>query len=943
MKKVFVYKGIAFRLACQLIITLSLFFGCSNQERNQAGGTRPETVADATYFFDQEEVTKIQFDLSEQLMLPMEHALQSASFNRDGNSMHYDTLSFYINNRPVFLHSGEMHYFRIPESQWEDYIIKARNGGLNCISTCVYWGIHEPRNNVWNFSGRYDVARFIELCRKHEMLVILRIGPVINAETRNGGLPQWVRERLPGQYNNQLYPSPQWYLDEVRDWYEQLATQVKMHFPSYGGNVIKIQLDNETNCSWVWGRKETQKDAQVTADQYLKMAMEAGFEGPFSGTYWEPGFTVRPTGTLPVTGAYPIMAWSYDSYPVISHLRMHDARGHYHGFPPESYDKYPVFCAENQGGAGYYTVTPDDFPAGYNFIDIAGGVNATNYYMYAGGTNPQRYPGPWFDQFTGRSIVHPDITKMSYDLMTPLGEFQQTRGTYHPVRRLGLFLESYGGWLQRSRYMGQPGSATIMGKENQAGFRTTGSSGFIFVNSYLLPNDQRKTRASFEIVLKESRLEFPLYTDLVLYRNKPQIIPVRMDIDGVHFRYTTASPLTRFDGFAGRHLVFYSNGTNKAEYYLQNIDKSEVASYHSAVMHEADSGLVFVVDPSDENNIIVITREGTSPVIIKTFTEQQSLQTYRIKNLDSCLVLTDVVPIDFNNGKLRYEYDESNGKRAALSLYPTPGFSPQEKITRQWQESALKLRNSSMKLAYMSEKPGEYIVEIDPKEIPADAKEIYLNTTELDHSRGVELAVDGMMVADSYFRFSGDTSFTGWSFGLKRFLRSNSQQWVAEKQPDRNAYILYNKFSGKALYSSGTAVSMSSPGKLPDKTYMWDLVGSEESLSRVRSLETGMFLTAEGETVMMKHETEMPGQLWNISPSDECYVTIRNQESNTFLDLDEEIVKVNTPPSKLNVNISSYAFTKSMEHFSVSYEYGDYVKPVSFSFLKEGKAEIKLP
>jgi len=199
------------------------------------------------------------------------------------------------------------------------------------------------------------------------------------------------------------------------------------------------------------------------------------------------------------------------------------------------------------------------------------------------------------------------------------------------------------------------------------------------------------------------------------------------------------------------------------------------------------------------------------------------------------------------------------------------------------------------------------------------------------------------MVADSYFRFSGDSTFSGWSFGLKRFLRSNSQQWVTERQPGRNNYIIFNKLSGMALSSAGTEVSANSPGKSPGTAYTWELVQSDNNLYRVRSFETGMYLTAEGEAVMMKLETDTPGQLWDISHADECYVTIRNQASKKFLDYSEEKVEVNIPPSKLQVKITSYAFTKSMEKFSVSYEYGDYAKPVSLSFLKEGFAEIKLP
>ncbi len=240
----------------------------------------------------------------------MLEARANAAFNPQGNKVTYDRNLFYLNGKPVFIHAGEMQYYRTPETEWEDRILKAKNSGLNCISTYVNWGIVEPVEGVFNFAGRYDLHRFISLCRKHDMLVILRVGPIVNSELRNAGLPEWVRERLPGEYHSELYPTPEWYFNAVNIYYQQLANQVKEFFPSKGGNIVMVQIDNETHVSWIWGRKETRPAAQVTINRLQQLAKETGFEGPFSCTGWLGDLGVMAEGSLPLTGAYLLNEWS---------------------------------------------------------------------------------------------------------------------------------------------------------------------------------------------------------------------------------------------------------------------------------------------------------------------------------------------------------------------------------------------------------------------------------------------------------------------------------------------------------------------------------------------------------------------------------------------------------------------------------------------------------
>lgn len=42
-----------------------------------------------------------------------------------------------IDGKPVFLLSGETHYFRQPRSQWQHLLDEAKKMGLNCISSYV--------------------------------------------------------------------------------------------------------------------------------------------------------------------------------------------------------------------------------------------------------------------------------------------------------------------------------------------------------------------------------------------------------------------------------------------------------------------------------------------------------------------------------------------------------------------------------------------------------------------------------------------------------------------------------------------------------------------------------------------------------------------------------------------------------------------------------------
>ena len=50
---------------------------------------------------------------------------------------------FLFDGEPFFVYSGEIHYFRIPKDKWTDRLRKAKETGLNTISTYIPWNWHE--------------------------------------------------------------------------------------------------------------------------------------------------------------------------------------------------------------------------------------------------------------------------------------------------------------------------------------------------------------------------------------------------------------------------------------------------------------------------------------------------------------------------------------------------------------------------------------------------------------------------------------------------------------------------------------------------------------------------------------------------------------------------------------------------------------------------------
>jgi len=175
--------------------------------------------------------------------------------------------SFYLDEKKVFLISGEIHYFRIKRELWDKHLLAAKEAGLNAVSTYIPWAWHEYEEHIFDFEGsscpERDLSAWLERCNYHGMLCIVKPGPFILAEYRGAGLPDWFLEKDGKELKmknskGEIVPSdgvslfnPK-YLEKVGLWYDKIMPFIAERQLSAGGPIIMMQICNEIGVfSWL--------------------------------------------------------------------------------------------------------------------------------------------------------------------------------------------------------------------------------------------------------------------------------------------------------------------------------------------------------------------------------------------------------------------------------------------------------------------------------------------------------------------------------------------------------------------------------------------------------------------------------------------------------------------------------------------------------------------
>ncbi len=94
------------------------------------------------------------------------------------------------------MYGAAFFYERTPRAQWRQDLERYRAAGINTIDLYLIWNWHEPDAHTIDFDGhtnpRRDLRALFTLIHQLGFKVIVRPGPVIRNEWRNGGYPDWL-------------------------------------------------------------------------------------------------------------------------------------------------------------------------------------------------------------------------------------------------------------------------------------------------------------------------------------------------------------------------------------------------------------------------------------------------------------------------------------------------------------------------------------------------------------------------------------------------------------------------------------------------------------------------------------------------------------------------------------------------------------------------------
>ncbi len=491
-----------------------------------------------------------------------------------------------INGKPIFPVMGEFHYARYRAEDWERELAKMKAGGVDIVATYVFWIHHEEEKGIWDFSGRRDLRRFVELCEKCGLSVLLRIGPWCHGECRNGGSPDWIalQRDFPIRTDNETY------LFYVRRWFVRIEEQIHGLLFKDGGPIIGVQIENEY-------RAYAEKDHD-TRKRYMhkvkKIAVECGFAVPlYTATAWGTA-TLNEMETLPVLGGYADAAWdkSIDELPENAHFL----------FQPPMNDESIGSDLKKDDGDYDFDIDINAYP--YMTAELGGGMQMTRrrrvvidakdtealcvcmmgsgsallgYYMYHGGTNPMGKLSTMeeCDPKKSESNVLPIC---SYDFQAIIRENGDIHESYDLTRRHHIFLKAFP-WLANTDTVIPEGSASVPSDletlRYAVRYDTENGSGFVFLNNHCRKRVLAEHKdISFSISFNGKNIKTPKIT---LKNDDIKYLPFMLNLGDAILASSNATPLCNI----GKRWFFYTDDEPQYNFECGSADIITLSEYES--------------------------------------------------------------------------------------------------------------------------------------------------------------------------------------------------------------------------------------------------------------------------------------------------------------------------------------------------------------------------
>jgi beta-galactosidase len=598
------------------------------------------------------------------------HLKLGTHINAAGHTVNANSLYFTKDGKPWYPVMGEFHFSRYPKQRWEESILKMKAAGIDVIATYVFWIYHEEEEGKFNWEDNNNFRAFLELCKKHNMFVVARIGPWCHGEVRNGAFPDWIVKRGNMRKNNPEY------LASVQKLFNAIAGQTKGLYFKDGGPIIGAQIENEYRFNNPAGLEHI-----MTLKQ---MAVKAGIDVPFyTATGW-PGSNLKQTELVPVWGGYPEAPWDKRTTKIplsenylFSLLRSDPGIGsdllgkHQEDTTGYKGYLYPYATAEMGGGIQitYHRrpiIEADDVTA-MAYVKIGAGANLMGYYMFHGGSN---HVGKFTTLQESKATNYPnDYPIISYDFQAPIGQYGQIRPSYQGFKVLHSFLNNFGDRLVQYyptfanvKPGGAADSATL-----RFAVRSKEKSGFVFVNNFQrLVKMKDQTGVQFDFKLPGTHnIKFP-EKSLSIPSGTQAILPFNMDIEGCNLRYATVQPLLKIAGNVPTYVFFVPNGV-RPEYVFEKDNISQILPVEAGLSTRSDSYLLSPIKPGT-GCLTTLKLSNGKQVKILTLTQLQALNSWKstMKGIE-CLVLSQQ-DIAFSDRYLTVQ--SANNPIVALSIYP---------------------------------------------------------------------------------------------------------------------------------------------------------------------------------------------------------------------------------------------------------------------------------
>jgi len=489
-------------------------------------------------------------------------------------NLHYDEKSFIINGKRKFIYSGELHYFRIPPSQWYDRLLKCKRAFLNSIGAYIAWNWHEVKEGIFNFEGDRDLDRWLTIAEELGLYIIARPGPYICSEWDFGGFPNWLISK-----DCELRSLETNYIECCAKYFDRVNKIVKPHLITKGGKVFLYQIENEFEVG------------DLSYHLKLKeLVEEDGIDVPIATNE---NIWVRGSQIIECPDPY-LRSWliAEPIYKIKELIKTQPDK------PPLALEvgthMYTRFGGLLPFSDGY---RPPELDEVYLKALIAAGVSGFNWYMYGGGTNL----GYW----TGRDVA------TTYDFEAPIREWGELSTRYYISRRLGGFLDTFGEMLLET--VPVENYCQIEEKGVEVFTRKGKGKAFLFLcNIYA---KEHKFKLTFLHPVTGDKITIPKKGLYQLPGYSMTIVPVNLKLsDNFTLLYSTSELFYFIDNDKEKTLILYRDSEIEGEVAIESKDKMSVAGIEEYYLEDNILYLNYI--HKDAPQIITMNGEEILKLII---------------------------------------------------------------------------------------------------------------------------------------------------------------------------------------------------------------------------------------------------------------------------------------------------------------------------------------